>query len=205
MLFNVLQSVVKPITVQPAFFLLLFVLLNVLDIYSIAILHSYIPLFKFFSGFSFCYILLVPTIVLCSIWQKIYKFLLSALAITVFVIDLYCLLLYGDTIYTLFPDAAAAVLATNLAEAQEFFTTYIDPVKCIIIVVTLLFIITAFYYIRKVLVKWNIVYVSVLFAILLFSLVFSLCRLNQILNSNIIQITTLEKSWIKMILQQLSS
>ena len=189
---NALHFIAKPVTCQPAFFILLYVLLNMLDIYSIAVLHSYIPLLKSVSGFFFCYILLLPTVILHSIWQKIYKCLLFAFAMFVFVIDLYCLLLYADTVYTLLPDVAAAVLSTNLAETQEFFTTYLEPVKCVVVVITLLFINLGFYYIRRISIQWNILSISVLFVILLFSVVFSLCRLDRILKTNIFLLFTKE-------------
>ena len=63
-LYTLMRFVVRPVTVQPVFFLLLYILLNVLDIYSIAIFHSFSPLFKVISGFFFCYIFALPVMLM---------------------------------------------------------------------------------------------------------------------------------------------
>lgn len=181
---NVLRFVVKPVTCQPAFFLLIYVLLNVLDLYSIAVFHGLLPLFKAVSGFIFCYMFCMPVIIMPSYYRWFYKVLILLFVIMSFVVDVYCILLYRESFATMSQDAVAAILATNPDEAFEFLSTYFALDKILVVLSLLSFLLIVTCYLKRLRFKWNIFSRIVLFLAILFACVFSVKKNEQIIASN---------------------
>ena len=146
---NALRFIVKPMTCQPAFFALLFLLLGVPDIYSLLVLHSFLPLFKTSFAFFSCYILALPVVYLPGLWRKVYKTILLIISSIFFTVDIYLLLLYGDTFSLINKDAVAAVLGTNPTETVEYISTYFAVDKLLLIVMLLSILYCVAYRMRK--------------------------------------------------------
>ncbi len=184
-LYTLMRFVVRPVTVQPVFFLLLYILLNVLDIYSIAIFHSFSPLFKVISGFFFCYIFALPVILLPDKARKIYKSIVLLVAIVLFAVDIYLLQQYRETLNTMSLDAVAAVLATNPDETKDFFLVYFTADKLLVILFFISLLLSAFYYLNRFKFKWNSVGELLVAIFVVFSLIISVFRLSTIRTSNL--------------------
>ena len=146
---NALHFIAKPMTCQPAFFLLLYVLLNVLDIYSLYFLNDYVPFFKTISGFFFCYLLSLPVVFLYPKFRKIYKTFVLVFSIFFFIVDFYLINIYGDTFHTFCPDIVGIIMATNPQEANEFISNYLVFDKIAILLLVLLSLFTIFFLLRK--------------------------------------------------------
>ena len=136
----------SPITVQPAFFVLLFVLLGIPDIYSVAVFHSLVPLFKVVSTLFLCYIFTIPVIVLPTLLRRYYKVTLLLFASIFFAVDIYLLLLYNDTFGTISKDAISAVLATNPSESAEFINSYFTIERSLLVLAFISVPISLFYF-----------------------------------------------------------
>ena len=167
-------------TCQPAFFLLIYVLLNVLDLYSIAVFHGFLPIFKAVSGFIFCYMFCMPVIIMPSYYRWFYKVLILLFVIMSFVVDVYCILLYRESFATMSQDAVAAILATNPDEAFEFLSTYFALDKILVVLSLLSFLLIVTCYLKRLRFKWNIFSRIVLFLVILFACVFSVKKNEQI-------------------------
>lgn len=147
---NIIEFVARPITVQPVFFLLIFLLLNILDLYSIIVAHGQSPLLKLASGFLLCYIVSCPVIIFPSLFRKLYKILVLVISVGLFLIDLYLVILYNETFRTLSPDVIAAMLVTNPAEAGEYLSTYLTIGKIVVLFGVISLLLFAFSILRKV-------------------------------------------------------
>lgn len=191
------KFVAKPITIQPVFFLLLYVLFNVLDIYSLSVIHFKDPLFhgpwlKIAYGFILCYLLLLPVIVLPSKMRVVYKVAVMLFAIAFFAIDLYLLYLYDETFNTICIDAIAALLATNPQEATEFVNAYfaVDVLVAILFIISLL--LALFYYLNRIVLRWNFKKEFFIFAFMLISLIVSVAQFEKIIDTNFYYLITAE-------------
>ena len=71
-LLGLLRFITKPVTLHLMLFLLIYTLLNALDIYSTYV-NGFNTFFKVFSGIFFTYILVLPVIFLRSNARKVYK------------------------------------------------------------------------------------------------------------------------------------
>lgn len=176
---------VKPITCQPAFFVLLFVLLGALDIYSLLVLHSVLPVFKASVAFLSCYILALPVVFLTERLRKIYKVVLLVFATIFFIVDIYLLLLYNETFSTINKNAIAAVLATNPNEMLEYINAYFTFANTLILFASVSAVLVLFCYLRKQSFKWNGVGRFVLLILLFLSALKSLVQFNEIKDGNL--------------------
>ena len=190
---NVMRLIVKPITCQPAFFLLLYVLLNMLDLCILAICHSYVPFYAAVSGFFICYILSIPIILVPRYFRKAYKSVLLIVAIIFFVIDIQCLFMYRETFKTLPLDLIEAIMATNVEETEAFFENYVTASRLITIIISIISLLVVFYYLRRKCFKFNNISHLTIFAILLISFVYSVNELDKITNGNLYYILTKKK------------
>ena len=155
-LLGLVRFIVKPVTAHLMLFLLIYTLLNGLDIYSSAV-NGFNTFFKIFSGIFFTYVLVLPIIFLRSTFQKIYKIIIILFAVSVFFVDFYLFLMFQRTFATIGNEAVAAMLATNPAEAKEFVNTSFAVDKLIYSVMAAALLITSFYYLNRVYVKWHFV------------------------------------------------
>ena len=152
---GLMRFLVKPVTAHLALFLLIYTLLNALDIYSSAV-NGFNTFFKVFSGIFFAYVLVLPVILLRNKAQKVYKVVILVFAVAIFLVDFYLFLMMQRTFATMGNDAVAAILATNPAEAKEFVNTSFAVDKLIYCVVAVAIVVTAFYYLNRVYIKWYI-------------------------------------------------
>lgn len=189
---NALHFIAKPITCQPAFFALLFLLLGVPDIYSLLVLHSFLPLFKTSFAFLSCYILALPVVFLPERPRRFYKTALLVFAGFFFFVDIYLLLLYNETFGTITKDAIAAVLATNPDETVEYIDTYFTIDNLLILSAIFSVVFVLFYYLRKLRFKWNNIGRCVVLIFLLFSASISLRQFNKVKDSNLYYLITKE-------------
>ena len=192
LIFNAISFLTKPITSQPAFFILLFILLGVPDIYSILVQHSLLPLFKTSFAFFSCYILALPVVFLKERSRQFYKIVLLVFAGLFFFVDIYLLLLYNETFGTITKDAIAAVLATNPGEAVEYIYTYFTIGNMLIISVFLSAVLILFNYLRKLRIKWNNIAKCAVLVLLLFSVFKFLSEIEKIKNTNFVYLITKE-------------
>ena len=190
MIHKVVSFLVKPITCQPAFFILLYVLLNVLDIYALAAYYSYMPFYKMVLGLVCVYILSIPVILVPLRFRKVYKSVLLVSAILFFVIDLQCLFMYRETLRTLPLDLIEAIMATNAEEAHGFFENYVTIDRFIIITLSILLLLVVFYYLKRLRFKFSNKSHLLIFVILSVSFVYSVSKFEQITNGNIYYILT---------------
>ena len=192
MIHKVISFLVKPITCQPAFFVLLFVLLGALDIYSLLVLHSFLPVFKASVAFLSCYILALPVVFLTARSRIFYKIVLLVFAGFFFLVDVYLLLMYKETFGTITQDAIAAVLATNPEETAEYISTYFTIDKVLIISAILSVVFTLFKYLRKLRFRWNDVARCVVLILLLFSASKSIRQIEKVKDFNLYYLITKE-------------
>lgn len=186
---KLITIIVKPINCQPAFFILVYVLLNALDIYALLI-NGYTPLFKSISGIFLCYLLLLPTVTLRDTYNNIYKLAVMIFSIILFSVDLYLLLIYNETFYTFGSDVVGVVMATNPMEIKEFVATYfaIDKLSILLLSVSVLIII--YQYLKSWSLKSGIVSNCILFVFILSSSVYSLVSVNRLAETNYLRLFT---------------
>lgn len=189
---KIVEVVAEPVTCQPAFFALLFLLLGVPDIYSLLVLHSLLPLFKTSFAFLSCYILALPVVFLPERPRRFYKTALLVFAGFFFFVDIYLLLLYNETFGTITKDAIAAVLATNPDETVEYIDTYFTIDNLLILSAIFSVVFVLFYYLRKLRFKWNYIGRCVVLIFLLFSASISLRQFNKVKDSNLYYLITKE-------------
>ena len=168
LLLGLMRFLVKPVTAHPMLFLLIYTLLNTLDIYSYSA-NDLNTFFKSCSGLFLTYILMLPLNILHSIPRRIYKIIVIVVAIIIFSIDCYLLLLYQRTFDTIGHDVVAAIMATNPAEAREFVDTFFAIDKLILIVMAVALILTAFYYLNRIYIKWHVVSEVIVLALIALS------------------------------------
>ena len=89
MLIKALSLVVKPVTSQLPFFLLLYSLLFLLDIFFEGGFPLLTPFFKIIYGIFICYLLVWPTILLPKIPRRIYKTVAIIVSTILFFVDIY--------------------------------------------------------------------------------------------------------------------
>ena len=150
---SLIRFIIKPITAQPILFLLIYILSNGLDIYSYAT-NDLNTFFKVCSGLFFTYVLMLPLNFLHSIPRRVYKIIVIIVAVIIFSIDFYLFLLYQNTFDTMGHEAIAAIMATNPAEAKEFVNTSFAVDKIILLVMIIALILTTFYYLNRIYIKW---------------------------------------------------
>lgn len=161
----------KPVTCQPAFFVLLYILVNVPDIYSLLLVHSVLPFFKVLSGLFICYLFALPVVLLPSSSRKLYKAIILFFVSVLFIVDVYLLQLYNETFATLDKNAVSAIIATNPSEAKEFVNVYLTFDKILIVMLSISTQFVIFFYFRKLHFVWNLC-ARFLFVILLICSVF---------------------------------
>ena len=181
----------KPVMVQPAFFMLLLALLVVPDFLS-EVYHLELTLLRIPTGLISCYILSLPVLILPSILRKFYKSLVIVFASVLFVVDIYSALLYSHTFGTLDRDAVSAILATNPVEAQEFIDTYLTIDKVLIVAVLLVAVLVLFYYIRKLKFKFSNTFKNSFIAVLTISVLIIIIVFNKVMYCNICYLLTKE-------------
>ena len=93
-LVKIYQFALRPVTCQPAFFILLCVLLVVPDTYSRI---SSLSAFKVALELAVCYLLVLPVPFIPSLSRKIYKSIILSFALFFYTIDIYLLLLYNES------------------------------------------------------------------------------------------------------------
>lgn len=191
-LLGLLRFITKPVTLHLMLFLLIYTLLNALDIYSTYV-NGFNTFFKVFSGIFFTYILVLPVIFLRSNARKVYKVVILFLAVTIFLIDFYLFLMMQRTFATMGNDAIAAILATNPIEAKEFVNTSFAVDKLIYCITTIVLIITTFYYLNRVYIKWHFVSELIIFVLVVLSFNISLGQFRRIREGNVYYLLTKEK------------
>lgn len=148
-LIRMLQWIAKPVSSQLAFFVLCFVLLNLLDLFVDGGFPSLSPFQKISFGFFVCYSLLFISTLLPTCVKGIYKSVVLILAVIQFVVDLFLLIVYGETFSSLHVDMLAAFVATNMGEVSEYLRTYLTLEVFIIVIALLLSLFVSFYYLRR--------------------------------------------------------
>lgn len=185
-----IDIVTRPIVKQPAFFILLYVLLNVLDIYSLLFIHSYVPLYKAVSGFFICYILSLPTTFFNHVLRTVYKAIVIALAVMFFSIDLYLLFIYNETFSTFCPDIVGIVMATNPAEIGDFISTYFALDRLFLLLFLLSIILSIYKYLKNWRLKYGIVFNFLLLVLIFISSIYTLMYFNRLTGSNFFHMFT---------------
>lgn len=175
---------VKPITCQPTFFLLCFVLINILDLFADGGFPLLGPFLKITFGFFVCYLLLMPVVIFPTAIRKVYKLFVLFIAIVLFVIDLFLLIVYSETFSTLHVDMLAAFVATNASEASEYLKTYLTFGRGSVICLSIFLLMLGAYYLRKLKLKVNLLGECVIFVILLVSVCVSVVEYKKLLLGN---------------------
>lgn len=189
---GLMRFLVKPVTAHLALFLLIYTLLNALDIYSSAV-NGFNTFFKVFSGIFFAYILVLPVILLRNKAQKVYKVVILVFTVAIFLVDFYLFLMMQRTFATMGNDAVAAIMATNPAEAKEFVNTSFAVDKLIYCVVAVVLLITAFYYLNRVYIKWYILSEFMILVLIALAFNISLGQFYRIKEGNVYYLLTKEK------------
>lgn len=192
-----LHLISKPITSQPEFYVLCFVLLNVLDLFADGGFPLLGPFLKITFGCFVCYCLLLPIVVLPNVARKIYKYILLFIAVVQFVVDLYLLIIYGETFSTLHVDMLAAFVATNATEASEYIKTYLTLDKIIIIFLTLSSLFTTFYFIRRFRFRISIFGECIISIVIVISACISVIEYKNLLLGNYYFLTQTERPDLK--------
>ena len=188
------QRIMRPVVCQPAFFILLIVLLVVPDFLT-EIFHLELTPLRIPTGLVSCYVLSLPVLILPSIFRRFYKSLVIVLASLLFVIDIYMLLLYGHTFGTLSRDSVSAALVTNPEEAQEFIDTYLTAGRVLIVslsLITVLVIMFYIRYIRKLNIRFSKAFNNSFLVLLTISVLLVLILFNKVLYCNICYLLTKE-------------
>lgn len=189
---GLMRFLIKPVTAHFALFLLIYTLLNALDIYTSSV-NGFNTFFKVFSGIFFTYIMVLPIIFLRGAPQKMYKVVILVFAVAIFLIDFYLFLMMQRTFATMGNDAVAAMLATNPAEAKEFVNTSFAVDKLIYCVVAVVIVITTFYYLNRVYIKWFILSEFIILVLIALAFNISLGQFYRIKESNLYYLLTKEK------------
>ena len=172
--------------------MLLLVLLNIPDVYSLAVLRSFVPFFKISLGFSICYILALPVLFLTATFRKIYKSLLLLFASLFFIVDIFLLLLYNDTLGTITKDAVSALLATNPVESAEYIKTYFTVDILLAVSTFVSVVLLMFYYLRDLRLRCNSIAVCTIFILLSISVIMTINRCENIKDCNLYYLLTKE-------------
>ena len=188
---SLIRFIIKPITAQPILFLLIYILSNGLDIYSYAT-NDLNTFFKVCSGLFFTYVLMLPLNFLHSIPRRVYKIIVIIVAVIIFSIDFYLFLLYQNTFDTMGHEAIAAIMATNPAEAKEFVNTSFAVDKIILLVMIIALILTTFYYLNRIYIKWYVVSEFIILALIALSFNVTLGQFYRIEEGNIYYLLTKE-------------
>lgn len=181
---KVVAFLVKPITCQPAFFLLCFVLINLLDLFADGGFPLLGPFLKITFGFFVCYLLLMPVVIFPTAIRKVYKLFVLFIAIVLFIVDLFLLIVYSETFSTLHVDMLAAFVATNASEASEYLKTYLTFGRGFVICLSIFLLMLGAYYLRKLKLKVNLLGECVIFVILLVSVCVSVVEYKKLLLGN---------------------
>ena len=185
---KIIRFAIKPITCQPAFFILLCVFLVVPDLYSRILRLS---AFKVALELTVCYLLAFPVPFLPSLCRKIYKAITLLSALFVYTIDIFLLLLYNAS-FGSNKSVASAILATNPAEAQEYMDVYITADRILIVLVLISIPILFSYYLRKSGFQFNIRARKVLATLLFVSITITIVKCDKIKDSNLYYLLTKE-------------
>ena len=197
-----LNLVVKPITCQPVFFLLLYVLLNVADIFSLYFLNEYVPLFKTLSGIVLCYLLSLPVIFLPSKLRRVYKAFVLVYATLFFIVDFYLISIYGDTFSTFCPDVVGIIMATNPQEANEFISNYLVLDKIVVLLLMLVVLFSIFFVLRRITIKWRLWHKFVILILVLFSGIQCIISFDRIQNNNFFLLFQIESPDLREYVQK---
>lgn len=153
---KVIEFSVRPITVAPVYFFLLYLLITIPDAFSF-LQGNIFPLIIsviLASGFFFCYIMLLPVVLLPSLSRKIYKSILLLVGIVYFSLNIYSIIIYNRSINAFSPEIFAAVFATNTAETYEFMQMYFEYGKLFLILLIITLLLILFYSLNRL--KWHI-------------------------------------------------
>lgn len=166
---SVVSFVVRPITVNPIYFVLIFSLFIVPDIFAFFAFSEFLPFVIVLSGFLFSYLAMLPVVLLPSLLRKAYKILLLLAGLFVFSIHVYCIIFYSSSINLLNADMFAAILATNPAEVQEYLAVHLDATKIVQLLSAIAVLLIVFYKLNKITLRIRMVPRIVLFLFLAFS------------------------------------
>lgn len=184
LIISVLSVVTKPVTSQLPFFMLLYSLLFLLDIFFEGGFPVLTPCFKIIYGIFLCYLLVWPSVVLPKIPRRIYKTVVILVSTILFIVDIYLALLYGKTFGTLPDDAIAAFLATNPSESFEFVSAYFSVGKVLPILAIIVVLFVAYRKMSKSQLKWNLLSKCAVFVAIMVSSVVSISRYTDIIVGN---------------------
>ena len=188
-LVKIYQFALRPVTCQPAFFILLCVLLVVPDTYSRI---SSLSAFKVALELAVCYLLVLPVPFIPSLSRKIYKSIILSFALFFYTIDIYLLLLYNESFGAASKDTISAILATNPAEAQEYLDVYITADRILLVLVLISIPMLLAYYLRKSGFQFNIRVRRVMALFLFVSMTFTIVKCNEIKEGNLYYLLTNE-------------
>lgn len=188
---NVVRLFVRPVTCQTAFFLLLFTLLVLPDVLTESICST-LSFYRIPTGLFVCYLLSLPVVLLSSMFRRSYKTIIGILASILFVVDIYMLILYGQTLGTVSKESISAILATNPAEAYEFASVYLTTDRLLVVVVSVSLVLILFYYVKNLHFRWNNISRGVLAALLLLSVYSTIGQWSKVVESNIYYLLTKE-------------
>ena len=183
MIINCLGILTRPITGQLAYFVLLYVLLTIPDIYYLAF-HSFLPISRSLLGLFLVYILSLPVFFLPSSFRRYYKNALVVFAVFLFIVNIYLLLLYNETFETINKDALSAILATNPEESVEYIKVYFTIDKLFFVSVFIFAVFLLYYYLRKLSFRWNNIGRLLVLVLLLTSTLVSFKQLYKIKEGN---------------------
>lgn len=174
-------------TVAPVYFLLLYLLIVFPDAFSFlqGNIFPLIILVILASGFFFCYIMLLPVVLMPSFLRKIYKSVLLLCGIVYFSLNIYSIIIYDRSVNAFSPDIFAAVFATNTAETYEFVQMYFEYGRLFFILSIITMLLILFYSLNRV--KWHIRGVAkiVLFSFLIISIAVSVIKFDRVSAMNI--------------------
>ncbi|MBO5264126.1 MAG: phosphoethanolamine transferase [Bacteroidaceae bacterium] len=150
-----LCAISAPVTVQPVFFILIYVLLGGLDIFFDGGFPLLSPIQKIIFTFFITYILFIPVLFLPRYLKSVYKFIILLISAIQFLVDIYLVILYGETFSTLHVDMVAAIGGTNSNEAREYLTTYLTIDKIFIILFVISILSLLYYYLNRLRIEFN--------------------------------------------------
>lgn len=144
---NLINWLLKPFKKDFSYLFFLFLLIAAIDIYDL--IHSHLIPYAVYIGFhgyiTAYFLCLLGQFIPTTKGYSIYKNALLLIAITSFVIDLFCQLMYGTRFSQ---DFATIIMQTNISEIKEYVESYIS-IKHIFYIFTILLAFIGTYHIIK--------------------------------------------------------
>lgn len=143
-MYNILNWLLKPFKNDFSYLFLFFLLISSIDVYHL-ISNQLVPyaIYIGFHGYITAYFLTLIGQNLPIKGYSFYKKILLSIAFISFIMDSFCLLMYGNRFSQ---DFATIIMQTNIAEVKEFIESYVS-IKYLFIILIFLFSFIGIYYI----------------------------------------------------------